>query len=574
MTKRVAIYARYSSELQSERSIEDQLALCRQTAEREGWQVSNTFTDYALSGASLARPGLQGLMGDARAGAFDLLLTESLDRLSRDQEDIAGLYKRLSAWQVEIITLSEGPINELHVGLKGTMNALFLKDLAAKSLRGQIGKAREGLAAGGIPYGYEVVRKIGDDGDLIRGHRRIVEEHADVVRRIFREFAAGRSSRAIAKGLNADGILSPRGGQWNPSTIQGHRGRGVGMLSNPIYVGQQVFNKHAFVRDPDTGTRRARAKDQDEWVEAEVPELAIVDTETWDAVQTRLVSKPHTRLHQNRRPKRVFSGLIKCGVCGGNLTIAYRQRYGCASARQKGTCTNNRTMPAIEIEDRVLGGLQGKLMEPELVQTFVDEYHAELQRLQKDARRRHTAHVKEKANLEQKIARLVDAIAEGTASDLGAVGNKLRELEGRLSDLAVFNDEEPKKIEWHPNAPQLYKEKIANLSEALHAEPMVRDEASAALRELVDRIVAYPAQKRGKFELELHGQLAAAMNLAMHDNVGGGRGIRTLETVTRLHAFQACAFSHSATPPTPGLHSRSAPCWQPFWRTVRQRGAL
>ena len=59
---------------------------------------------------------------------------------------------------------------------------------------------------------------------------------------------------------------------------------------------------------------------------------------------------------------------------------------------------------------------------------------------------------------------------------------------------------------------------------------MVRDEASAALRELVGRIVAYPAQKRGKFELELHGQLAAAMNLAMHDNVGGGRGIRTLDT--------------------------------------------
>ena len=93
----------------------------------------------------------------------------------------------------------------------------------------------------------------------------------------------------------------------------------------------------------------------------------------------------------------------------------------------------------------------------------------------------------------------------------------------------VFNDEEPTTIEWHPNAADLYKQKIANLSEALHADPMVRDEASAALRGLVDRIIAHPAQQRGQFELELHGQLAEAMNLTMHDNVGGGSGIRTRE---------------------------------------------
>ena len=104
MTKRAVIYARYSSELQSERSIEDQVALCRQKAEREDWKFVEAFSDYALSGASLARPGLQALIEQARDGGFDLLLTESLDRLSRDQEDIAGLYKRLSAWQVEIVT--------------------------------------------------------------------------------------------------------------------------------------------------------------------------------------------------------------------------------------------------------------------------------------------------------------------------------------------------------------------------------------------------------------------------------------------------------------------------------------
>jgi site-specific DNA recombinase len=300
------------------------------------------------------------------------------------------------------------------------------------------------------------------------------------------------------------------------------------MLSNPIYVGRQVFNKHAFVRDPDTGTRRARAKDQDEWVEAAVPELAIIDEVLWQQVQERIAATPLQRPEQSRRPKRLFSGLVKCGVCGGNLTIVQKDRYGCMEARQKGTCTNNRSMKATDIEARVLDGLRDRLMEPKLVQAFVDEYHSELERLQKDARRRHTSHSKERASLERQIARLVDAIAEGSVSELGAVGEKLRDLEGRLSALPVFNEQEPQRIEWHPNAVNIYKQKVADLSTALSADDVVHDEAAAALRNLVDKIVAHPGEKRGQFELELHGQLAGALNLAKYGNGGGGRRISKL----------------------------------------------
>jgi len=140
-------------------------------------------------------------MQSAKQSGLDVVVAESLDRLSRDQEDIAGLYKRLTAWQVQIVTLSEGLIGELHIGLKGTMNALFLKDLGAKALRGQLGKARAGLAAGGIPYGYRVLKEIGPDGEINRGQRQIVDEEAKIVRRIFEEYAAGRSAVAIAKGF-------------------------------------------------------------------------------------------------------------------------------------------------------------------------------------------------------------------------------------------------------------------------------------------------------------------------------------------------------------------------------------
>src|SRR5689334_14284265 len=131
MSTRVVVYARFSSDLQREASIEDQMRVCKERIKREGWQLVATYTDRALSGASALRPGYQKLMEDARDGAFNVVLAEALDRLSRDQEDVAALYKRLRFAGVRIVTLAEGEINELHVGLKGTMNALFIKDLAA-----------------------------------------------------------------------------------------------------------------------------------------------------------------------------------------------------------------------------------------------------------------------------------------------------------------------------------------------------------------------------------------------------------------------------------------------------------
>ena len=153
---RVSIYARYSSDKQREASIEDQVRLCEERAAREGWKVVKRYTDRAISGASLVRPGIQALMRDAQAGKFDLVLTESLDRISRDQEDIAGVYKRLRFAGVKMHTLSEGLIAELHIGFTGTMSALYLKNLGEKTWRGQSGRVRAGKSGGGTSKGVAV----------------------------------------------------------------------------------------------------------------------------------------------------------------------------------------------------------------------------------------------------------------------------------------------------------------------------------------------------------------------------------------------------------------------------------
>jgi site-specific DNA recombinase len=105
---RTAIYARFSSQLQREASIEDQIRLCRERIEREGWDEGMIFSDRGMSGASMIRPGLQDLLAAAQAGRYSVLVCEALDRLSRDQADVATIYKRLTFAGVKIITLAEG----------------------------------------------------------------------------------------------------------------------------------------------------------------------------------------------------------------------------------------------------------------------------------------------------------------------------------------------------------------------------------------------------------------------------------------------------------------------------------
>jgi site-specific DNA recombinase len=234
---RVALYARYSTDNQRDASISDQFRVCRAYAEKQGWQIVEEYSDHAISGASLLRAGVQALITDALRGRFQAVLAEAMDRLSRDQEDIAGLFKRMAYANVKIVTLSEGEVTHLHVGLKGTMNALFLKDLADKTRRGLRGRVELGKSGGGNSYGYDVVKQFQADGEPIRGDRAINETEAEVVRRIFGDYVAGKSAKRIAAELNRDGISAPGGGDWGFSTINGNSKRGNGILNNEMYIG-------------------------------------------------------------------------------------------------------------------------------------------------------------------------------------------------------------------------------------------------------------------------------------------------------------------------------------------------
>ncbi|BAV64617.1 resolvase domain-containing protein [Sphingobium cloacae] len=196
---------------------------------------------------------------------------------------MAHVYKLLRFKGITLHTVAEGLADEMHIGLKGTMNALFLKDLADKTRRGLRGRVEAGRSGGGLAYGYDVA----PDPDDAAGGRSINEPQAIIVRRIFSAFVEGRTPGAIAEMLNREAIPGPAGRLWAATTIRGHRVRGTGLLNNELYRGILVWNRQRFVKDPETGKRQARMNPEALWVRKEVPALRIIDETLWEAVKAR-----------------------------------------------------------------------------------------------------------------------------------------------------------------------------------------------------------------------------------------------------------------------------------------------
>ncbi len=515
---RAAIYARYSTDLQTDASIEDQHRLCTRLITANGWREAEAYADRGLSGASHLRPAYQRLLADAPDKTFDVVVAESLDRISRDQEHIAAFFKQMQFQGIPIVTVAEGEISELHIGLKGTISSLFLKDLAQKTHRGLEGRVRKGKSAGGVTYGYDVVRTLQADGAMTTGERIINEDQAQIVRAIFQDYANGISPRAIAAALNKDGVGGPRTSGWGASTIYGNHKRGTGILNNELYIGRLVWNRQRFIKDPNTGKRQARLNPPEEWISEDVPELRILPQDLWDAVKARqltsrsaVIAKGLNRPERAKRPKHLFSGLLKCACCGGGYTVVGKTNYGCANSRNKGTCDNRKTIKREDLETRVLAGLQDQLLHPDLMAEFVKAYQEEHNRLTAQNTVDEALSKRELAQVTRQIDRIIEAITEGMFHE--SMKAKLDSLEARKQDLEadLANAEPPAPVLLHPNLSEVYRTKVANLTEALN-DPETKAEATTLIRSLLEEIRLFP-NAEGPMDIELVGELAGLLAL-------------------------------------------------------------
>ena len=307
---RTTIYARYSTEHQTESSIQDQLRRCRDFAAARGWTVVGEHTDEGISGAALGnRPGAQAALADLQPG--DVLLIADTTRLSRSQ-DLAPLLARLRHRRVRVIGVLDGFDSDsrtarMQAGLSGIMSEEFRAQIASRTHSALDMRARTGGATGGKCFGFDSAGQI-------------VEPEAELVREVFRRAAAGEPMRTIAADLNARGVPAPGAG-WSRKS---RRTDGLwlntaihSMLGNERYVGKVVWNRSVWRRDPDTGKRIREMRPESEWVVSEGP--AIVDRDTWERVRAAASPRKSFGGRPGGSPRYLLSGILTCGVCGRKL---------------------------------------------------------------------------------------------------------------------------------------------------------------------------------------------------------------------------------------------------------------
>ena len=288
-----------------------------------------------------------------------------------------------------------------------------------------------------------------------------------------------------------------------------------GILQNPLYDGRMIYGRLTYRKNPENGKRELRTVPPEKWVHVEVPEWRIIPTDLWKTVQKMRSEHAAHGPHAARRPRHLLSGLLRCGACGGACTMRSCDRLGCVSHREKGTCDNKRTITLVDLERRVLSGLKERLLAPELFAEFAEEYRAELQRIRTSHSERLTMVDRQLLNTLQRIDRIVNAIAEGTSSQ--ALKAKLKNLEAEKNRLETEQRETagiPEVVELHPNLPELYRLRVADLESTLRHSPVERAAACQILRQLIEGIVVYPGEGRGETLIEVTGSIAAILEMA------------------------------------------------------------
>lgn len=262
-----------------------------------------------------------------------------------------------------------------------------------------------------------------------------------------------------------------------------------------------------------------RPNPKQEWEIVEVPELRIVDDGLWGRVKHRqnAARKEMGRddsgnpLNRAHRKKYMFSGLIRCGTCGGGYTIMGKDRYGCATHRSKGTCSNTRRIKRQTLEDRILSGLNEQLMEPELLSAFIREYEAEVERISEERDEASKALKLELERTRKKIQAMIAAIEDGLYSSsmkehLTALEAKKVSLESELTSCPA------PAAQLSPDLVKVYTERVNELTDCLNSAD-AKTEAIEIIRDLVDKVVLYPEVSCTGLKLELYGNICGILEL-------------------------------------------------------------
>ena len=323
---RAAIYARVSDKSQDG---EDKTSIAEQTGDMEAYCEDKGLTITARyqevgRGWSKKRPEFQRMLADARRGRFDTIVCWKSDRLSRGMYPAAALMEVVEAHQIRLEAVLDA-IDMKTFGLMAAIGKIELDNFRERSTMGKRGTAKQGRApTGRLPYGY----RIGDDG-----RPEVVEEQAEVVRRIFHMYVhEGMRAYSIAVRLTDEEIPTQTGKlTWLQSRV--HH-----ILGNATYTGSWVYGKYRHVSTEDG--MKVYDQPRDTWIEIPVPQ--VIDDKTWERAQ-KLKKERSIKAKRNTKVLYLLQHLLKCGECGRNFHT--RASWTTTSVRKGKAYTYELTTP-------------------------------------------------------------------------------------------------------------------------------------------------------------------------------------------------------------------------------------
>lgn len=422
------VYARYSCDRQNEQSIDGQLRVCQEYAERNGIKIVGTYIDKAMTGTNDNRDAFQRMLKDSDKKEWQYVLVYKLDRFSRNKYEMAIHRKHLKDNGVKIISAMENipdsPEGILLESLLEGMNQYYSEELSQKTKRGMNETRLKGNFIGGIPnYGYSVKPIINViNGKQVQTAAKVIinEEEAAIVREIFSEYVRGEKIIDIARNLNMRGL----------------RNRGQPFLRTTLY---NMLRQEKY-----TGIYRINGKAYDKIYPP------IITAEIYQSVKTKLDANKYGK-HTKSNVPYLLKGKIFCGCCGrrmnsgaGTSKSGKSHRYYICPKRE--TCEQKRSLRKDVLEQAILSALNKVLRNPEnfqaIVNLVIERYNSKLN----DTTDLKIAE-KELAKTERSLSNLLAAIEAGLLTE--TTKERLTELEmtkKELKELIAIEKSKEKKV--------------------------------------------------------------------------------------------------------------------------------
>ena len=454
--KRAVFYGRYSSNNQTEQSIEGQLHVCENYAQQNDMEIIAHYVDRAKTGRNADCSEFQRMIEDSRKKSFEAVLVYKLDRFARNRFDSIHYKQILKNNGVKLISamenLSDNPESIILESVLEGWNEYYSEDLSQKVNRGLAESFHKGYYMKKIPpFGYRIEnRKLVPD-----------ETTAPLAKEIFERYNNGERIVDIVNWLNSIGMTNQKGNRWRSMNISTH-------LHNRTYMGEYYYGQF----------------------EEPMPCPALVSKELFNAVQEKL-QESVKRSRKRSDYDFILTGKLVCAECGhsvsGSTANGVNHYYYCRHCEKK----NRHCIPADYLHEKVFCALSAYLTE-EKADQMAEAAYAVYKAEQKPDERQ--ALQKELKSVEKQLQNAVNAILQGV--DALTLKDTLKELEERRDKLrdAILEASAP--------VPELTKE---------HFVFMLHKIIEMQGREMIDTIV-------NRIILKRDGTVIICINLTDDDN--------------------------------------------------------